>query len=237
MGSKKRVLMMDIEWPGWGSGLMNRWAGNAASVICCNTRAEIDRYSRHFKIPKEKFRLVPMAFQRSDLREPRDQGFIFAGGNYGRDWETLLKAVEGLPYPVKIFTNITKVPHPPPNVTVESVLRDEYYNQMAGASCVVIPLVLEPLRVTGPTTWTNSMAMGKVVIVAEPNGAPDYMENGVSGFCVDYGDWESIRECIQKVMEDPALRDRIGKAARQRAEKEFSPEAFRATVLSLLEGA
>jgi glycosyltransferase involved in cell wall biosynthesis len=108
---------------------------------------------------------------------------------------------------------------------------------MAAASCVVVPLLAEPLRITGTTTWTAAMAMGKVVIVTEPDGAPDYMEHGVSGFYVNHGDAKALRECIVKVMEDAALRKRVGKAARERAWREFSPEVFRRRVLGLLKAA
>jgi glycosyltransferase involved in cell wall biosynthesis len=228
--------MTDIEWPGWGTGLVNRLAARSSSVVCCNTQAEIDRYSHHFKIPRDKFRLVLMAFQSPDLSETRDEGYIFAGGNYGRDWKTLLEAVDGLPYPVRVFTTRTKLPTLPPNVTVAGVSRQEYYAQLAGSSCVVVPLFQEPLRVTGPTTWTNAMAMGKVVIVTEPFGAPDYMEHGVSGFYVGYGDAKALRQCIQLVMGDPELRRRVGQSARERAWREFSPEVFRRRILSILKG-
>jgi glycosyltransferase involved in cell wall biosynthesis len=80
------------------------------------------------------------------------------------------------------------------------------------------------------------MGTGKVVIVTEPHGAPDYMEQGVSGFYVDYGDSHSLRQCIQRVMSDAELRRRVGQAARERALKEFSPEIFRRSVLALLRG-
>jgi glycosyltransferase involved in cell wall biosynthesis len=60
------------------------------------------------------------------------------------------------------------------------------------------------------------------------------MEHGTSGFYVDYGDVEGLRQCIQRVMSDAGLRRRVGEAARQRAWREFSPEVFRQRVLALL---
>jgi glycosyltransferase involved in cell wall biosynthesis len=35
-------------------------------------------------------------------------------------------------------------------------------------------------------------------------------------------------------MRDPALRQRVGRAARERARDQFSPEAFRAQIIDLL---
>src|SRR5205085_7246338 len=206
--SRKRIVMTDIEWPNGGTGLVNRAAAAGSAAICCNTTAEIESYSRCFKIPKSKFHLVPMAFQTDDIRQPTDEGYIFAGGNYGRDWTTLLKAVDELPYKVKVFTSRTTLSFLPPNVTVSAASREEYHNQMAAASCVVVPVIQEPMRVTGPTTWINAMAMGKVVIVTHPEGARDYIEHGVTGFCVQQGDVSMLRQTIRIVMEDGDLRKR-----------------------------
>jgi hypothetical protein len=44
-----------------------------------------------------------------------------------------------------------------------------------------------------------------------------------------------LRETIRRVMMDAGLRAQIGEAARIRAEREFSPQVFRARLLSLME--
>lgn len=230
---RQRVVMMDIEWTETRRGRFDRLASRGALALCCNTRAEIEQISHYYKIPREKLVLVPIAFQMGDICEASDGGYVFAGGNMSRDWKTLAAAVEGLPYQVSVYTN-RKVLDMPSNVTVGAGSRQEYHRRMAAASCVVIPVLREPVRHTGLLTWTNAMAMGKVVIVTDPHGAPDYMEHGVSGFYVNHGDAEALRKTILLVMEDAALRKRIGEAARERAWKEFSPEVFRRRILSLL---
>jgi len=235
LGCSKRVVMTDVEWRETDSGALNRRAALASDGVCCFTLAEIERYSRHFRIPADKFRFVPTAYQSPDIFEASDEGFVFAGGNQGRDWQTLFRAVEGLPYPVHVFTS-KKIVGPPANVVVNTDTREAYYRRLAAASCVVIPLLPEPLRITGMLTWSNAMGTGKVVIVTEPFGAPDYMEQGTSGFYVGYGDSDALRQCIQTVMENSELRRKVGQAARERAEQEFSPAAFRARILEMLHG-
>jgi glycosyltransferase involved in cell wall biosynthesis len=214
-------------------------AGNAASFLCCFTRAEIDRYSEHFRISRDKFRFVPLAFQLSDVDSlvPCDGGYIFAGGNQSRDWETFLRAMDGLSYPSRVFAKMGQPHSVPPNVMLGSASRSEYHAQMASASCVIVPLLREPLRITGITAWTNAMAMGKVVIVTGRDGTSDYLEHGVSGFCVDYGDVEGLRHYVRLVMQDPELRKRVGAAARERAWRDFCPDVFRRRVLNLLQEA
>lgn len=238
LGIKRPVVITDVEWWGrtTGWGLMNRWAGNAASFLCGFSRVEIERYSRYFKIPHEKFRVVPMAFQQTDLDgcSVTDGGYIFAGGNQGRDWKTFLRAVEGTDYPVRLLTHIAGTDSVPPNVTIGAASRLGYNAEIAAASCVVVPLLPQPLRITGITTWVNAMAMGKVVIVTDPDATADYIEDGVSGFSVPPGDYEGLRRCITRVMEDAQLRRQVGAAAKERAWREFSPEVFRRRVLALL---
>jgi len=233
--SHKPVVMMDTEWRSIQTGRVNRAAAMASIKICCFTNEEVKRYARQSRIPQSRFGFVPACFQHRDQRPATDSGFVFAGGLQNRDWRTLLEAVDGLPYAVRLFTN-QQFASLPSNVSVRLVGREEYYSQMAAASCVAVPVGAEPLRINGIATWTNAMAMGKVVIATEPLGAPDYMDQGISGFYVNYGDVEALRECIIKVMSDPSLRQRVGAAARERAHKEFSPEVFKRRILALLEG-
>ncbi|MGI0134785.1 MAG: glycosyltransferase [Candidatus Micrarchaeaceae archaeon] len=232
----KPVVMMDVEWPKVKRGRLNRAAALGSSVLCAFTREEIDRYSRQYRIPKERFRLVRAPFEHRNLRETSDEGFIFSGGLKGRDWETLLRAVDGLRYPVRVFSKEPLAPVPS-NVNVSYVCQDAFFSEMARSSLVALAVKPGPMQLTGMITWTTAMAMGKPVVVAEPLGAPDYIEHGVSGFFVDYGDADGLRKYISLLMEDIALRQQMGEAAKQRAWQDFSPDAFRRRILSLLDEA
>jgi glycosyltransferase involved in cell wall biosynthesis len=78
------------------------------------------------------------------------------------------------------------------------------------------------------------MALGKPVIVTDPEGAPDYVEFGVSGYFLNYGDAEGLRKYIMLLMENPSLRSRIGEEAKKRAWKEFSPTVYQRRILKEL---
>ncbi|MBI4651423.1 glycosyltransferase [Candidatus Desantisbacteria bacterium] len=99
----------------------------------------------------------------------------------------------------------------------------------------MITLKPEPMRITGMITWATAMAMGKVVIVTEPFGASDYMEHGVSGFIVKYGDADALKYYINLVMSDQKLRKKIGNEAKSRSWQQSNPEVFRKKILTLLE--
>ena len=232
-GGKGRILMSDTEWTGKGSGRIIRLAAQCADVIQANTRVEMARYSKWVGIQEDRFKFIPVAFQDRDLRSTTDNGYIFAGGVNGRDWKTFLHSIAGLPYQVKIFTT-SQLIAPSENIEIHQVTRKEYYDAMAASSCVVVPILPEPLRITGIATYTVAMALGKPVIVTDPEGAPDYMESGVSGYFLNYGDSEGLRRYITLLMENPSLRSRVGEEAKKRAWKQFSPAVYQHRILQEL---
>jgi|SRR5689334_3404776 len=233
LGGTCRVLMSDTEWTGSGTGRLIRLAARCADVIQANTRVEISRYSKWLNIPEHRFKFIPVAFQEYDLRSTTDSGYIFAGGVNGRDWKTLLEAITGLPYKVKIFTT-ERLNTPQGNIEICRGTRKEYYDAMAASSCVVVPILPEPLRITGIATYTVAMALGKPVIVTDPEGAPDYMDLGISGYFVNYGDSGGLRKYLTQLMEDPLLRSRVGEEAKKRAWRDFSPAVYQRRILQEL---
>ncbi|MBI4651424.1 hypothetical protein HY745_09110 [Candidatus Desantisbacteria bacterium] len=100
---KRYIILTDIEWPKVKSGLLNRTAALASKALCCFTSEESKRYSRQYRIPENKFHLVHTPFDLTNLREPVDSEYIFTGGYQARDWDTLLRAVKDLPYPVHVL--------------------------------------------------------------------------------------------------------------------------------------
>jgi len=232
-GGKGRVLMSDTEWTGGGTGRVIRLAARCADVIQANTRVEISRYSKWLNIPEHSFKFIPVAFQKHDLRSTTDSGYIFAGGFNCRDWKTFLDAIVGLPYHVKIFSTERLNP-PEGNIEICRGTRTEYYDAMAASSCVVVPLLPEPLRITGIATYTVAMALGKPVIVTDPEGAPDYMDLGTSGYFINHSDSAGLRKYITLLMENPVLRSRVGEEAKKRAWKDFSPAVYQRRILQEL---
>ena len=73
-----------------------------------------------------------------------------------------------------------------------------------------------------PRTTIESMAAGRPVIVTAVGGAPEAVEEGVTGYIVAPGDVEIFRDRLVRLAQDAPLRKRIGEAARGRAEALFS---------------
>lgn len=230
---RTRVVMTGVEFRPQFSNRLYGWALRSSDAICSSTSYESDALADAFGIPPHKFHLVRHAFLAQDLFAVTDGGYIVAGGVNGRDWKMFAEAVECLPYSIKVFAKREDV-EMPLNVSVNWVSREEFYHNLAGASCVVLPLLPEKLRCTGTTCWTAAMAMGKVVITTGPECAHDYIEDGVSGFVVAHGDALTLRRTIKLVMEDAGLRRRVGEAARGRAWRDCRPEVYQSNVLAVM---
>lgn len=64
------------------------------------------------------------------------------------------------------------------------------------------------------------------VVGARAGGLPEVVEDGAHGYLLPVGDWQGMGEACAKLAQDPALRMAMGKAGRERAIREFSPEVI-----------
>jgi glycosyltransferase involved in cell wall biosynthesis len=88
--------------------------------------------------------------------------------------------------------------------------------------------------VVTPSTWPEpfglvtleAMAAGRAVIASAHGGALDLIEEGSSGLLIPPGDPHALATAITTLLNDPALRIRLGTAARHRAQTNFSSDGF-----------
>jgi glycosyltransferase involved in cell wall biosynthesis len=77
----------------------------------------------------------------------------------------------------------------------------------------VVPSKLpEPLGVVS----LEAMSQGKAVIASATGGIPDIVIDGETGLLVPPGDADALQHAMQRLIDDPALRDRLGDAGRRR---------------------
>jgi glycosyltransferase involved in cell wall biosynthesis len=70
----------------------------------------------------------------------------------------------------------------------------------------------------------EAMALGKPVVATRAGGNTDVVEHGVHGLLVRRRDPLALGAAIQRLLDDGALRNRLGEAARKRAREEFTIE-------------
>jgi glycosyltransferase involved in cell wall biosynthesis len=76
----------------------------------------------------------------------------------------------------------------------------------------------------------EAMACGKPVVATRVGGIPELVENGTEGILVEAGDVKGIADSITRLLHDPALRSRMGRAGMRRV-KEFSWDSTAKVVL------
>ena len=67
----------------------------------------------------------------------------------------------------------------------------------------------------------EAMAAGLPVVACDRGGLPEMVSDGEEGLLFRAGDHLALAACLRHLLCDPALRARMGAAARQRAEREF----------------
>jgi glycosyltransferase involved in cell wall biosynthesis len=60
------------------------------------------------------------------------------------------------------------------------------------------------------------------VIGTRAGGVPELIDEGKTGLLVPPGDSGALAAAIRRLLDDPALRERMGKRARERAQERFT---------------
>ncbi len=71
---------------------------------------------------------------------------------------------------------------------------------------------------------TESMAYGKPVVASNFGGIPDFVEDGVTGFLVPLEDEAKLVEALKTLLDNPSLREDMGRRGRERYVERYTPE-------------
>ena len=96
--------------------------------------------------------------------------------------------------------------------------RDDVREQLADFDLLVAPSRREAL----PLTLIEAAAAGVPVVASRIGGVPEVVLDGETGILVTPADPTSLARAIETLITDPALRMRLGQAARRRYEDHFS---------------
>ena len=77
-------------------------------------------------------------------------------------------------------------------------------------------MVLPSANEGTPVTAIEALAAARPVVATRVGGVPDVVREGEDGFLVDPGDVEALADRLATLARDPALRERMGAAGRER---------------------
>lgn len=96
--------------------------------------------------------------------------------------------------------------------------REDIAELLAACHIACLPSYREGL----PKSLLEAAAAGKPIVTTDVPGCRTVVHDGVNGLLVPPRDAEALADAITQLVEDPLLREMLGKAGRQRAELEFS---------------
>jgi glycosyltransferase involved in cell wall biosynthesis len=86
-----------------------------------------------------------------------------------------------------------------------------------------------------PNALLEAMAAGKANVATSVNGAPELVEDGVTGFLVETENVDDIFGKLRKILSDNRLRKSMGKKALEKVQKSFTNEKMVDNLEKLLE--
>jgi glycosyltransferase involved in cell wall biosynthesis len=244
--NRRRHVLVDCNWyrPAnplirWLQRLRIRGAAKTVAAFVVWASHEVDDYAREFGLPRELFHYVPFHPTLAGYDyQVRDEGYLFAGGNYDRDYPTLVEAVRSLDVPVWLATTRPEQlagTELPSHVVLRGTTEAGFRSAMAGARLVVVPMQGGLLHSGGQQTLLNAMVMGKPVIAVGRPWASDFLTDGEDGLIVDYGDVAGLRRAIARLLDHPGEARRMALRGRERAAT-FSTRRCMETVYRLALG-
>lgn len=141
--------------------------------------------------------------------------WLSVGRDLGRDWKTLVKAMELASLPCDIIARPGVLPSElPANVTaLPSMPESEYWQRLA--ACRGLVLAVHDLAYpSGQTVLLQAMALAKPCVITSTPALADYLPKDAVLTAPASGDASSLASSVQRLDADESLRQRMGNAGR-----------------------
>ena len=225
---------------------LGQYVVSRAARLIGVSSGEIAVMQRHLRLDASRVRVIPNGFHAERFRPPPDGARFRAAFGLGDAPLVLfagrLASNKGLPHLVRAWERVA-----PEQPRARLVLAGEdqgwrgrleamttlpltftghldeptYRSALAAADLLVLPSEWEAFGIV----LAEAAACGTPAIATRVGGAPDVVQDGVTGRLVEYGDVDALARAMRELLEDPALRARMGEAARARAFAGFAWDA------------
>ena len=100
--------------------------------------------------------------------------------------------------------------------------REQLKRHLSGATLLALPTREDNC----PMCVLESMAASVPVVASRVGGVPDLIEDGVTGIFCEPDNADSMRDAVERVLDEASLRVRLRDTAKQRARERFHPLAI-----------
>lgn len=171
----------------------------------------------------------------------RESNYILAVGREQRDYETLLRALQGTDIQLIIVasspwsSSSLQLPrcYNSPVKVIGRVSYTELRELYAGARLVVAPLNNVDYA-AGVNALLEAMSMGKAVVATNTQGLAGYLNDGETGLHVEAGDVEALRAAMMGLWGRPEERVRLGANARQAVLDGMNLDSYLEKIIEIL---
>jgi glycosyltransferase involved in cell wall biosynthesis len=206
-----------------------RWLVRRARLVLCPSTALAEAAKT---LGARGLRIVPSGVHLpADVAAPDEPPHVLYVGRLSEEKGVcdLLEATEGLPR-VLVGDGPLRAGIPEAVGFVEPSRLGPYYERAAVVAC---PSHREGYGVVA----REAMAYGRPVVASAVGGLADAVEDGVTGLLVPPRDAGALRVAVERLLEDPELRDRLGRAGREKALRDLSWKASTEATIAAYEDA
>ena len=242
------------EWYGRNQWRMKRWVSSQSASIISNSREGAEYAARQMHWPMHHFHVVHNGVS---VTEPDAARVDLLRQHYLQNtFDTLVLFVgrlvehKNLPRLLQAFAQVVKQrPRTRLLLAGSGPLHDALAAQigqlglqdhalllgeqsevpalMEAADLVVLPSLREGLS----NVVLEAMALGRAVLSTPVGGIPQAIDNGRHGVLVEPTDTDALARALLTLIDDPALRERLGRAAQHKVLEQYSPPAMVSAML------
>ena len=242
------------EWYGRNQWRMKRWVSSQSASIISNSREGAEYAARQMHWPMHHFHVVHNGVS---VTEPDAARVDLLRQHYLQNtFDTLVLFVgrlvehKNLPRLLQAFAQVVKQrPRTRLLLAGSGPLHDALAAQigqlglqdhalllgeqsevpalMEAADLVVLPSLREGLS----NVVLEAMALGRAVLSTPVGGIPQAIDNGWHGVLVEPTDTDALARALLTLIDDPALRERLGRAAQHKVLEQYSPPAMVSAML------
>jgi glycosyltransferase involved in cell wall biosynthesis len=220
---------------------IERRAFARCALVVANSLWARNSIEQTYGVAPDKLRTIPFGIvgpsQRAaeDCRPTNPPTIGFVGRQFeAKGGEVLLEAFSRLTEPAQLLVISPEPIQASENVTVVSDLNqgDSRLWQLLGrCSIFAFPSPIDQ----APNAVLEAMAAGLPVVAVRTGAVGEMLVDGETGFLIKAGDSRALQSALQRLLDDPDLRYRMGAAARQRFEQKYDVSAAVGAIADVFE--
>ena len=191
-----------------------RWAFRKVDRFVVFSRTEQSRYADYFGIDLARIDFMPweMDIPRTSESPFISGKYVCAVGGEGRDYETLIRAMQLAPHiKTVIVTRSYNMPQGPLPANVElhtELSGTDFWSVVKHSHAVVVPL-LDAQTNCGHITLVGALLFGRPIVATRSAGIDDYVTDDVNALIVAAGDALALQCAVERIWSDQLTHERL----------------------------